>query len=262
MSAADFLPALRRRAIAADAAYLPNPAEHPDWRELGAGPPRVFGVDGQVWGFVAAAADCRWCAFRGSASAVDWLANLGVAFQPARTFPGRVHAGIARLAERLAEPVRAALAGLGELPLRLVGHSLGGAVAVLLHVEDDLPAAETVVFGVPRLLDRDGCHVCAGARIVRVANDGDPVPQLPPGLPFGNGYAHPGVGWRLDRDGGLHPGEAPWGPWVAEVAVALLHGSAAARRAALARRLEDHRLREYLARLSGANSLPPLREEG
>ena len=76
------------------------------------------------------------------------------------------------------------------------GHSLGAALATL--ATGRFPQAELIVFGSPRVGNRDFAHVLSGCKIVRYVDCCDIVCRLPP-EPMG--YAHVGDAIYLDRNG-------------------------------------------------------------
>jgi len=89
--------------------------------------------------------------------------------------------------------------------MRITGHSLGGAVAIILAdylVKDGYKVERVVTFGQPKVTDLEGKSITRSG-ITRVAHDQDVVPMLPPsGFPFVHkrGYQHFGPEIVL-RDG-------------------------------------------------------------
>lgn len=75
--------------------------------------------------------------------------------------------------------------------LRLTGHSLGGAVAIILAdylAKDGYKVERVVTFGQPKVTDLEGIGISRSG-ITRVVHDQDVVPMLPPG---GILFAHKG----------------------------------------------------------------------
>lgn len=133
-----------------------------------------------------AATDALVLAFRGTSSAVDWMRDLYVAPEQhgANSFHGGFLRGVrddAQLHAQLRSYVR------GSAPLFVVGHSLGGALALTLVGAGLLPAAPTfsgsvtvVGLGSPAVF-YDAVHPGGGAdtaRLMLVVNDADVVPRL------------------------------------------------------------------------------------
>lgn len=70
-------------------------------------------------------------------------------------------------------------------PIRISGHSLGGAVASLLALKlkkDGYHVVEVVTFGAPKFTDFEGCVEFLRLHIplLRITNKGDPIPAAPP----------------------------------------------------------------------------------
>ncbi len=67
--------------------------------------------------------------------------------------------------------------------VRVTGHSLGGAAAVILLMllkEDGVTLGQAVTFGQPKVTNRVGVRKYQELALLRVINDKDPVPLLPP----------------------------------------------------------------------------------
>lgn len=65
----------------------------------------------------------------------------------------------------------------------LTGHSLGGAITVILHLyllADGFPVTQSVTFGQPMVTNYDGVCKYRGIPLLRVVNKKDLVPLLPP----------------------------------------------------------------------------------
>lgn len=73
------------------------------------------------------------------------------------------------------------------------GHSLGGALAQIGHTDFMLPSSRCVVFGAPRVFQKDLARTfnrMEGKRIIRYETASDPIPYLPP---YSFGYRHIGT---------------------------------------------------------------------
>jgi triacylglycerol lipase len=67
--------------------------------------------------------------------------------------------------------------------ISLTGHSLGGAVAVVLAMylkTEGWRVSEVVTFGQPKITDEGGAKEFRGLPLLRVVNVNDPVPLVPP----------------------------------------------------------------------------------
>ena len=138
-------------------------------------------------GFLAAGPDYAVLAFRGSDDVRAWAVNLSV--RPvAWVGRGRVHEGFAGALEAVWPKVGAAVASL-DLPLKITGHSQGGALAALAAAR--CPGAELITFGCPKVGDGDFCASVGAA--TRYVNNMDIVCRLPLGvLPLLDVYDHVG----------------------------------------------------------------------
>jgi hypothetical protein len=151
---------------------------------------------------VAATADTTLVAFRGSANIPNWISNIQVLYT---TRPyGRVHRGFYFALAETHGRVRDAVAGLGKSRVLVTGHSLGGAMAALYAAEsgDDQSPGWIYTFGQPRTGFGPGyvqsMRARFGTRLVRVVNNDDVVPQVPP-WPF----RHAGRLVRFDASGNV-----------------------------------------------------------
>ncbi|KAL0057375.1 hypothetical protein AAF712_015984 [Marasmius tenuissimus] len=111
-----------------------------------------------------------------------------------------VHSGFQKTFERTADEVldsvKRGLADFNSTKVQVTGHSLGGSVAVLdaLMLKQELdPSIEiqTTLFGLPRVGNQefaDFVDTTLGSTLVRITNQDDPVPRVPPRL---FGYQHP-----------------------------------------------------------------------
>lgn len=65
----------------------------------------------------------------------------------------------------------------------LTGHSLGGAIAVILHLyllADDFMVNKTITFGQPKITNKDGVNKYRDIPLLRIINKKDLVPLVPP----------------------------------------------------------------------------------
>jgi hypothetical protein len=96
------------------------------------------------------------------------------------------------------------------VPVRLTGHSLGGAVAAILAGYlrlDGYQVERVVTFGQPKVTNKAGVAALRGLPLLRVVHGSDPVPTVPPtGLVTaltGGIFRHFGPELVLNHDGSL-----------------------------------------------------------
>lgn len=152
---------------------------------LGAGLANNFAADVAIIGGVTTVC------FRGSKLIRDWVADffalpiVGIFKElgmPAGTVDhplGAIHSGFLSGAQALYPEVLQVVAGK---PFRLVGHSLGGALALvcgaLLRAAGHVPA-EIVTFGCPRAGDRRFAQNFVNVPVRQYRYEADPVPLVP-----------------------------------------------------------------------------------
>jgi triacylglycerol lipase len=147
----------------------------------------------EVFGYVMSSAVDAIVAFRGTASAPDWIADLSYAQldYPYAPGAGQVHEGFLEVYQSCRDQVLPALLALPpQLPLFITGHSLGGAAATLAALDSavNTPFKTPVVYtfaaprvGNPSFADTYDAVVAGGpAATWRVVNMFDVVPLLPP----------------------------------------------------------------------------------
>jgi hypothetical protein len=129
------------------------------------------------------------CVTRGTQTKLDWLSNFNVGVQngPASHF---VHAGFNEIYKSYASSIAEFLRNKNPTHIHCVGHSLGGALAMLnadFFTSRGVAAASIYTFGAPRTGLRwfaDEITFRVGEdRIFRVSHIADPVPMIPI-LPF------------------------------------------------------------------------------
>lgn len=124
---------------------------------------------------------------------------------------------------------------------RVVGHSLGGAIAVIAGayaIQDGYKVDSIHTFGQPRLTTAEGAKKLSDLPLLRVVDENDLVPLLPPALKYP--YAHIGPEVILL--------EGPDYVYLEAAAAAALDKGALARDLGIAD-LEDHKMQKYLTRL-------------
>jgi pimeloyl-ACP methyl ester carboxylesterase len=121
--------------------------------------------------------------FRGSdpLTLPNWMTDAIVQLVERDEYHGRVHLGFSTVLKRTWGKVEEALEHVGDRPLFLTGHSMGGALAVLTAIrlaKLGRPPVATYTFGSPRFADLD---FCASHRLptYRIVNRLDLVPEMP-----------------------------------------------------------------------------------
>ena len=172
------------------------------------------GGDIDTQGFLAVNNQRILAAFRGTESLPDWLTNLQTVRDPGPWKNTKVHEGFQ-------DAFHAAALRIGEIIGRtrnthevwLAGHSLGGALAVLLAatlLENGLPVTGLYTFGAPRVGDLDFAtrldKELDGKAHWRVVNEGEVVPHLPPEW----GFSHAGNRKLLLKSGKVSASQRSW----------------------------------------------------
>ena len=134
-------------------------------------------------GFVGVCDTHAVLAFRGSdpLTLPTWLTDAVVRLVERDDYDGRVHLGFSSALRRTWDQVSAVLDAVGDRPLFLAGHSMGGALAVLTAVrlaKLGRPPVATYTFGAPRVGDPAFCAAYA-LPTYRVVNRLDLVPEMP-----------------------------------------------------------------------------------
>lgn len=120
---------------------------------------------------------------RGTAEKPNVWEDVETALVPDSLLGVRLHRGFQRDAEAIFDDATPHLRK--DLPLRITGHSLGGAVAVILaeyYAKEGYTVERLVTFGQPRVATKETEVDAAGLLSVttRVVNDLDVVPMIPP----------------------------------------------------------------------------------
>jgi len=142
----------------------------------------------------------QWIAVRGSSNLRNWILNFRYLqrsfFKNSLMHQGAIdlHIGFHTAANDVYGSILPHLRQ--DYQTRLTGHSLGGAIAVILMMfllEDGYRVEKCITFGQPKVTDKKGAQMCQNLPLLRVINDEDIVPLVPPGTlltQLQGGYHH------------------------------------------------------------------------
>lgn len=156
-------------------------------------------------GFVAESVDALYVVFRGTDNIAGWLTDANALMVSRPEYPGRVHQGFADALHPMIPTIEGLLPdGAGAKPVWCVGHSLGGALAVMFGLY--FASGGIITFGCPRVGDSvfAASVKCPSFRWV---NGADPVTFLPGKL---MGYTHSPSLYFLRGDGTVEESQTWW----------------------------------------------------
>lgn len=145
----------------------------------------------------------QWIAIRGSSNVKNWLLNFQYMQRSfSKNFMDHrveidLHTGFYIAADDVYQAILPHLNP--NYQTRLTGHSLGGAIAVILMMflkEDGYLIEKCITFGQPKVTDQKGSQMCQHLPLLRIINHEDVVPLLPPETLFTRlqgGYHHFGA---------------------------------------------------------------------
>ena len=142
-------------------------------------------ADHQVSYFLAQSDGVQTLAVRGTANLSNVLMDLDIKLQPDDDLGIILHQGFKAGARAVYQDVQPYLNS--EQPLHITGHSLGGAIAVVLAMylqQENTPAAEVVTFGQPKVTNMTGTDQFSDIPLTRVVTSQDLVPLVPPISPI------------------------------------------------------------------------------
>ncbi|MES2924995.1 MAG: lipase family protein [Verrucomicrobiota bacterium] len=138
----------------------------------------------------------QWVILRGTANMPNIFGDLDFVGRGEHELGIHVHAGFDSTLQECLPWVLARLDP--KRPIRITGHSLGGAVAALLVATLDrrgFADVSAITFGQPKFTDGHGTAKLAHLKLLRIVHDEDPVPMLPPSMVEGRSvstYQHLG----------------------------------------------------------------------
>jgi hypothetical protein len=163
------------------------------------------GVDVRAFVEVDEARGVQWFAVRGTANLKNVAEDLDYTKVHPPDLGVPIHAGFVEDARAVWSFARPRLRP--GMETRLTGHSLGGALAVLLAMRlslDGQPLDRVITFGQPKVTTEAGVSRFRDLPLLRVVNHDDPVPDLPwetPGASRGGLYRHFGQELRFNDRG-------------------------------------------------------------
>ncbi len=125
--------------------------------------------------------------FRGTADIRNWITNISVTTTKVPGY-GKVHQGFWSAVNTLSDAMETELAAV-DTPIYYAGHSLGGALAILMSIKK-MPCA-VYTLGSPRVGNGDFAEATRDFSIYRLVNHLDVVPTLPTAGPVYK-YQHTG----------------------------------------------------------------------
>lgn len=143
-------------------------------------------ADSQVSYFLSQGNGVQTIAIRGTANLANVMVDLDIEFQPDERLGITLHNGFRSAAEAVFNDVRPRL--VAGMPVQITGHSLGGAIAVVLamYLKHDTAAqvSQVITFGQPKVTNVTGAEIYASIPLTRVVTQKDLVPLVPPLSPL------------------------------------------------------------------------------
>ena len=143
-------------------------------------------ADSQVSYFLSQGNGVQTIAIRGTANLANVMVDLDIEFQPDERLGITLHNGFRSAAEAVFNDVRPRL--VAGMPVQITGHSLGGAIAVVLAMylkhETAMQITQVITFGQPKATNVTGADIYASIPLIRVVTQKDLVPLVPPLSPL------------------------------------------------------------------------------
>lgn len=127
----------------------------------------------------------QYLSFRGTSNLENALVDLDLSLQLDADINIQLHQGFAAAAKAAYEDVKLKLNK--DQPIRTTGHSLGGAIAVIMAMylqRDGYSVDQVITFGQPKVTNVTGAEVFESLSLMRVVTPKDIVPLVPPLSPL------------------------------------------------------------------------------
>ncbi|UTV97848.1 lipase family protein [Marinomonas rhizomae] len=139
----------------------------------------------QVSYFLSRANGVQTIAIRGTANLENAMLDLDLELRPDAILDVKLHQGFGSGAKAVYEDIKPFLAK--DRPIHLTGHSLGGAIAVILAMylqKDGYSVEQVITFGQPKVTNVTGANKFDDLPLTRVVTLNDIVPLVPPISPM------------------------------------------------------------------------------
>ncbi|MDH5546674.1 MAG: lipase family protein [Gammaproteobacteria bacterium] len=195
---------------------------------------------------------------RGTDSIEDAIVDARFAFVDDEVLEIRAHAGFDQAARRIADELFHKL--VRDANIAIAGHSLGGAVSVLLglHLKKaGLGVERIITFGQPKVMDRTAAVKYASLPVLRYTREKDIVPLVPP---LSADHEHDWhIYWHVGDEILLHPQDNSYSRLGADLSV--LRGVTSYYDDLIkARKLDAHSMSGYLVELEKRRHSSRLKE--
>ncbi|QUX95763.1 lipase [Marinomonas sp. CT5] len=139
----------------------------------------------QVSYFLSRADKIQTIGIRGTANLENAMVDLDLELKPDALLKIKLHQGFGLAAKAVFEDIKPFLKK--DQPIHLTGHSLGGAIAVILAMylqNDGYPVKQVITFGQPKVTNVTGAKKFEDLPLIRVVTPNDIVPLVPPISPL------------------------------------------------------------------------------
>ncbi|WP_421852683.1 lipase family protein [Marinomonas sp.] len=139
----------------------------------------------QVSYFLSSADGVQTLAIRGTANLENAMLDLDLELKPDTVLDIKLHQGFGSGAKAVYEDIKPFLSK--DQPIHLTGHSLGGAIAVILAMylqKEGYSVEQVITFGQPKVTNVTGAKKFDNLPLIRVVTPNDIVPLVPPLSPM------------------------------------------------------------------------------